>query len=112
MTEMTPHKPFGISDLDNARLEQHPPWFGLWLRRCEEQTYTLRFQQDTTTREIGLSAESAHRRLLAELCERTVPWICYAVGDNCARTYLAQSDCRIRRISELYSQQPASGWPA
>jgi hypothetical protein len=108
---MTQQKPLQISDLDKARLEQHAPRFGLSLRRCEDQTYTLRFQQDTTTREIGLGAESAHRRLLAELCERTVPWICYAVGDNCARTYLAHSDCRIRRISELYSQQPGSGCP-
>ncbi len=97
-----------LSNLDKARLEQHAPWFGLSLRYEKDGTCMLNCPRGATVQVVGLDAESVHLRLLAELCERTLPWICYAVGDNCADVYLGHSDLRIRRLAELYDQRTES----
>jgi hypothetical protein len=108
MTRTTIQKSIRLSDLDKTRLEEHARWFGMSLLPEENLGYTLRFLEGATFREIALGAESAHLRVLAELCSRTAQWICYAVGDTCANVYLGHSDLRIRRLAELYDQRTES----
>ncbi len=105
MAAKTTQKSIRLSDLDKMRLECHAPWFGMRLRREDGQTYILEWQEGATSREVTLSADCAHLRLLAELCERTAQWIYYAVGASCADTYLGHSDYRIGRLAELYGQR-------
>lgn len=97
-----------LSDLDKVRLEQHAPWFGLSIRPEKDGTYTLSHLRGPTVQVVQLDAESVHLRLLAELCERTLPWIYYALGDSCADVYLRHSDSRVRRFAELYIQRSDS----
>ncbi len=92
-----------LSNLDKARIEQHATWFGLSLRYEEDGRCALVFPHGATVRVVQLDGESVHLRLLAELCERALPWICFAVGDNCADVYLSHSDFRVRRFAELYN---------
>ena len=98
-------KSIRLFDLDKARLVEHAEWFGMVLRHEDGDAYTLSFSDGTTVREIKLEAECAHLRLLAELCEKTLPWIVYVVGADCADVYLGHSDRRIRRLAELYGQR-------
>ncbi len=105
MIGKTMQGPVRLSDLEKARLEEHAEWFGMSLKQERNRQYTLRLAEGSTAREVQLGSESAHLRLLAELCTRTAPWICYAVGDSCAEVYLGHSDFRIRRLAELYAQR-------
>jgi hypothetical protein len=75
------------------------------LRQTQNNSYTLRFPDGTSVRELELDSECAHLRLLAELCERTVPWVFYSLGGSCSDVYLGHSDGRIRRLAELYNQR-------
>lgn len=43
-----------------------------------------------------------HRRLLAEVCERLIPWVTFRLGEPCSRTLLSLSDPRLARVAELY----------
>ena len=100
----TPHKPVLLSDLDKARLEKHAPFFGIALRKVSEHAHVLSFQEGPTVREVTLASQLVHIRLLAELCERTVPWICFSVGNCCSMTYFNHCDAHIKHFAQLYRE--------
>jgi hypothetical protein len=99
-----PHR-IHLSETDRRRLERHAAWFGLSLSPTPDGRYLLERQPAGANVPLHLSGRDAHIRLLAELCERTTPWICYYLGASCADVYLSQSDGKLRRIAELYALQ-------
>jgi hypothetical protein len=101
---VTARGPLLLSDLDKLRLERYAPWFGLTLRKGQGTASVLEWTEGTNVRLITLSAENAHLRLLAELCERVLPWVMFTAGDSCADVYLGHGESRIRRLAELFSQ--------
>jgi len=101
---VTSRGPLLLSDLDKLRLERHAPWFGITFRKEQGTASVLEWMDGTTVRQIALSAENVHLRLLAELCERILPWVMFSAGDSCADIYLGHGENRIRRLAELFSR--------
>ena len=46
-----------------------------------------------------------HLRVLAELCEKLLPWVYFHEGEHCAQSLLKQLDLRLPRLIQLYRQR-------
>ena len=88
---------------DKARLEKVAPLFDVGFLKTSDDNYLMRTCSDAVTIEECLPARSAHFRLLAEICERVVPWVYFHLDESCRDSLLGQTDARIARIAELYA---------
>lgn len=90
---------------EKARLEKIAPLFDISFSKKEnglESSYVLVVKEGRETRSAALRGESAHVRLLAELCEKTLHWVYFSEKEHCAITLLALSDAKLHRIGQLY----------
>lgn len=90
---------------DRERLESFAPLFDVLVEHTPEGQVSLRVLDQGGWRESRISADRLHTRLLAELCEKTLRWVYFHVGQSARESLLSLADKRIQRIAELYRQQ-------
>lgn len=95
-----------LSVAEKLQLERYAPWFNIEFSQDNSGCYLMRVLDDEDTRQAHLALAIAHRRLLAELCSKTVQWVFYHPGEHVADSLLSQGDSRIRRIADLYGRRP------
>jgi hypothetical protein len=103
MSTDTHNKVLTLTADDKARLEKVAPLFDVGFLKTSDGNYLMRTRSDAVTIEECLPACSAHFRLLAEICERVVPWVYFHFARSCRDSLLNLTDERMRRIAELYS---------
>jgi hypothetical protein len=97
-----------LNEVDRQRLEDFAPLFDVVVERLPEGPVSLRVLDIGGWRESRINPERLHTRLLAELCEKTLRWVYFPVGQPCHEALLGLADKRIRRIAELYRQQKSA----
>lgn len=93
---------FSLSSADRARLENIALFFGIEFHQVDESNCILRAADEVGGVELKLPAETAHRRLLAEVSSRAAKWVHFHRGSSCRDSLLALSDGRLQRIAVLY----------
>ena len=95
---------FFLTPAENARLLNIAPLFGLRFTQLGGDLFAIR---DLSTGEDVISllpSDTAHWRLLSEICSRSAKWLHFHFGQNCRDTLLQNSDARLGRIAELYAR--------
>ena len=92
-----------LSAEDKTRLQNLAPLFDIDFRKLSGQTYVLRTMEGAGALELKLPVSLAYRRLLSEICEKTVPWIHFHFDESCRDSLLGRSDANLARLAELYA---------
>ena len=95
---------FSLTAFDKQRLEWLAPKFDLELLHDDAKFCTLRQYVGAASIDTPLESAIAHRRLLAEICERAIPWVHFHFSQSCRDSLLNLSDARLSRIAELYAR--------
>lgn len=103
-TPLPKNRLFPLTAEDKIRLQNLAPLFDIHFRRLDEQTYVLRTTAGARALEVELPASLAYRRLLSELCEKTVPWIHFHLEESCRDSLLGRSDGNLARVAVLYAR--------
>lgn len=93
-----------IADADKLRLEKYAPLFGVTFTANPDGTHTLAVHDAGGPRTATVTSALAHFRLLAEVCEKIVPWVYFSAKEHCAKTLFSLSDNKVMRLSQLYRQ--------
>ena len=91
-----------LSVEDRVRLEVIASWFAIEFRQHKDGGYVLRSQISGSEREVALPQETAHKRLLAEVCSSSADWIYFHCGESCRDSLLNNSDARLLRVARLF----------
>jgi len=87
---------------DLERLLALAPLFDVCLKTSADGTATICVRKDGAVQTYRVSASRAHLRVLAEVCEKVLPWVYFHEGEHCAKSLLKHSDERILRLAHLY----------
>ena len=91
-----------LSPVDEARLQKLAPLFEIDFHQVNEEAYALSAHGGADGSVVSLPAAIAYRRLLVEICSRSVKWVHFHLGVSCRDSLLGQSDARLERIAALY----------
>jgi len=94
---------FHLTDDDKTRLQNLAPLFDIHFRKNGERTCVLKIIAGAGALELELPASLAYRRLLSEICGKTVHWIHFHLGESCRDSLLGRSDASLARVAELYA---------
>ena len=94
----------GFTGVEMLRLEQSAQLFGLTFTANPDGTHTLVVLDCGGQRTATVSSSLAHYRLLAEVCEKIIPWVYFSTREHCAKTFFSLSDNKVHRLGQLYSQ--------
>jgi len=105
----TPHpknRLFPLTVEDKTRLQKLAPLFDIHFCKLDEQTCVLQTTSaaGAGASEVKLPVSLAYRRLLSELCEKTVPWIHFHFDESCRDSLLGRSDANLARVAVLYAR--------
>lgn len=103
-TRHSENKLFTLTSEDKIRLQNLAPLFDIDFRKIDEQTCALRTTAGANALEVELPASIAYRRLLSEICEKTVPWIPFHLKESCRDSLLGRSDANLARVAVLYAR--------
>ena len=103
-TPLSKNRLFPLTSEDKTRLQNLAPLFDIHFRKLDEQTCVLRTTAGARALEVELPASLAYRRLLSELCEKTVPWIHFHFEESCRDSLLGRSDANLARVAVLYAR--------
>lgn len=103
-TPLPKNRLFPLTAEDKTRLQNLAPLFDIHFRKIDEQTYVLRTTAGAGALELELPASLAYRRLLSEICEKTVHWIHFHLQESCRDSLLGRSDANLARVAELYAR--------
>ncbi|WP_041377714.1 hypothetical protein [Polaromonas naphthalenivorans] len=103
-TPLPKNRLFPLTAEDKTRLQNLAPLFDIHFRKMDEQTCVLRTMAGAGALELKLPASLAYRRLLSELCEKTVPWIPFHLKESCRDSLLGRSDANLARVAVLYAR--------
>ena len=103
LTRHPQNRLFPLTAEDKTRLQNLAPLFDIHFRKLDEQTCVLRTTSAACVLEVEFPASLAYRRLLSELCEKTVPWIHFHLEESCRDSLLRRSDANLARLAELYA---------
>ena len=95
---------FPLTAEDKTRLQNLAPLFDIHFRKLDEQTCVLRTTAEADAVDVELPASLAYRRLLSEICEKTVPWIHFHFEESCRDSLLGKSDANLARVAVLYAR--------
>ena len=98
------NKSFTLTDEDKTRLQKIAPWFDIDFRKLDEETYVLRAAAGGASQTVELPATTAHRRLLAEICEKSSKWVHFHFAASCLGSLFGRSDASLIRLAELYGR--------
>lgn len=105
MTTASPkNKFFTLSDENKTRLQKIAPWFDIDFSKLNEETFVLRATAAGSPQMVELPASTAHRRLLAEICEKSSKWVNFHFAASCRDSLLGRSDASLSRVAELYTR--------
>ena len=102
-TPLPKNRLFPLTAEDKTRLQNLAPLFDIDFRKLSGKTYVLRTMEGAGALELKLPVSLAHRRLLSEICEKTVPWIHFHFDESCRDSLLGRSDANLARLAELYA---------
>jgi hypothetical protein len=103
-TASTKNKSFTLTDEDKTRLQKIAPWFDIDFSKLDEETYVLRAAAGGASQTVELPATTAHRRLLAEICEKSSKWVHFHFAASCRDSLLGRNDASLSRVAELYTR--------
>lgn len=112
-TPLPNNRLFPLTAEDKTRLQNLAPLFDIDFRQIDEQTCGLRTMSaaGVGASEVELPASLAHRRLLSEICEKTLPWIHFHLAESCRDSLLGRSDANLARIAQLYTKDRKAARP-
>lgn len=93
-----------LSAEDKTRLQNLAPLFDIDFRKLSGQTCVLKTTAGASALELELPASLAYRRLLSEICEKTVHWIHFHLEESCRDSLLGRNDANLARVAELYAR--------
>ena len=96
------NRPFPLTAEDKTRLQNLAPLFDIHFRKMDKQACVLRTTSAAAA--LELAASLAYRRLLSELCEKTVSWIHFYLEASCRYSLLGRSDANLARLAVLYAR--------
>ncbi len=91
-----------LSAEDRVRLEVIASWFAIEFWQQKDGGYVLRSSISGSDLEVVLPQETAHKRLLAEVCSRAADWIYFHCDESCRDSLLNNSDARLVRVARLF----------
>ena len=105
-TPLPNNRLFPLTAEDKTRLQNLAPLFDIHFRKLDAQTCVLQTTSaaGAGASEVELPASLAYRRLLSELCEKTVPWIHFHFEESCRDSLLGRSDANLARVAVLYAR--------
>lgn len=103
-TVLSKNRLFPLTADDKTRLQNLAPLFDIHFRKIDEKTCVLRTMAGAGALEVELSASLAYRRLLSEICGKTVHWIHFHLDESCRDSLLGRSDANLARVAELYAR--------
>ena len=105
-TQLPKNRLFLLTAEDKTRLENLTPLFDIHFRKLDAQTCVMQTTSaaGAGVSEVKLPASFAYRRLLSELCEKTVPWIHFHLEESCRDSLLGRSDANLARVAVLYAR--------
>jgi hypothetical protein len=93
----------GISAEDKLLLEKYAPLFGVTFTANAEGTHTVSVCNQGNSHTCIVSSRLAHLRLLAELCEKLIPWVYFGPREHCSDTLFSMTEMKIQRLAQLYA---------
>ncbi len=104
-TPIPKNRLFPLTAEDRTRLQNLAPLFDIHFRKLDAQTCVLRTTSaaGVGALELKLPVSLAYRRLLSEICEKTVPWVHFHFDESCRDSLLGRSDANLARLAELYA---------
>lgn len=105
-TPLPKNRLFPLTAEDKTRLQNLAPLFDIHFRKLDAQTCVLQTTSaaGAAALELKLPASLAYRRLLSEICEKTVPWIHFHFEASCRDSLLGRSDANLARVAVLYAR--------
>ena len=103
-TQLPKNRLFPLTAEDKTRLQNLAPLFDIDFHKIDEQTCVLRTRAGAGAVEVKLPASLAYRRLLSEVCEKTVQWIHFHLEESCRDSLLGRSDANLARVAVLYAR--------
>lgn len=101
------HK-FEFDDSAVQRVLALAPLFDIHCTPADRGLTRIEVRNGRQAFEVVLPEARAPLRVLAELCEKLIPWVYFHEGEHCASSLLRQTDYRLSRLVELYRQRTSS----